>query len=329
MPLRLLVIFFAMGSNVYAADVITEFELSSPGHRPQAIAPGPDGNLWVTEVVRHKILKVTPKGEITEYPVPGDKVGVLQGISAGADGKIWFTSREENAVRQITTDGKFEATFVLPSKATLPKSMTPGCWPRVICPGHDDKLWVAEMAANKIASIAKDGTVKEYDIPTENSEPYRAVAGPDKAIWFTEAAGNKIGKLDPETGKITEFKIPTANSFTRELAAGADGNIWFAENGASKIGKLTPDGKFTEYNIPSSGAKPVGITGGADGNVWFCEFGVSKIGRITPDGKITELDLLTKDAKPFCITAGPDGNVWAALQANRIARVNLTAVPKP
>ena len=49
---------------------ITEFQLPSEGHRPQAIASGPDGNLWVTEVIKHKIVRVTPAGQMSEFPVP-------------------------------------------------------------------------------------------------------------------------------------------------------------------------------------------------------------------------------------------------------------------
>ena len=44
---------------------IAEFEFPSEGHRPQAIAPGPDGNLWFAEMAANKIARITPKGEIT------------------------------------------------------------------------------------------------------------------------------------------------------------------------------------------------------------------------------------------------------------------------
>src|SRR5471032_3355513 len=80
---------------------IQEFALATEGGRPQAIAPGPDGNMWVTEVIKHKILRVSPDGKITEFPVPSKTVGVLQGIAAGADGNVWFTSREENSIRRM------------------------------------------------------------------------------------------------------------------------------------------------------------------------------------------------------------------------------------
>src|SRR3954471_10363108 len=93
-----LICFGTISASALAADpAIQEFALSSPGHRPQAIVAGPDGNLWVTEVLKHKIIRITPKGEIQEFPVAGEGVGVLQGISPGPDRKLYFTSREENA----------------------------------------------------------------------------------------------------------------------------------------------------------------------------------------------------------------------------------------
>jgi virginiamycin B lyase len=226
----------------------------------------------------------------------------------------------------MTTDGKFDGDFVLPSKATLPKSMVPGCWPREIC-ACDGKLWVAEMAANKIACVETDGKIKEFDIPTSNSQPYCVAGAADKSIWFTESDGNKIGRLDPATGKVTEFSIPTANSHTRELTIAADGSVWFAENMGNKIGKLDPaSGKISEFAVPTAGSQPIGIVAGSDGNVWFCEFKVSKIGRITPEGKITEFDLPGPARQPFCLTSGPDGNIWVALQENRIARLDVKAL---
>ena len=50
----------------------THFPVPTDGALPWDIKPGPDGNLWFTELAgdtRH-IGKITPAGDITEYPVP-------------------------------------------------------------------------------------------------------------------------------------------------------------------------------------------------------------------------------------------------------------------
>jgi virginiamycin B lyase len=74
----------------------------------------------------------------------------------------------------------------------------------------------------------------EYTIPTAGSAPSGITAGPDGALWFTESAGNKIGRITT-SGTITELTVPTAASNPTGIAAGPDGNLWFTERDANKI----------------------------------------------------------------------------------------------
>ncbi len=317
----------ALVASANAADPVTEFPLASEGHRPQAIVAGPDGNLWVTEVIKKKILRVTPKGEITEFPVPGKEVGVLQGIAAGPDGNLWFTSREENAIRRVSPKGEFNGTFVIPSKAAKQNPATTGSWPRGITAGPDGNLWFAEMAGNKIGRITPKGEITEFAVPTADAQPYGVAFDKNGKLWFTESAADKLGRLDPATGKIDEFKLPTAKALPRDIVLGPDGNLWFSENTLDKLGRVTPDGQVTEFDLPK-GSRPVGVASGADGNVWYAGFGTGQVGRVMPAGKVTTFDLPTAKAQPFGMAAGPDGNLWFAEQANRIGRIDIKAAGK-
>ncbi|MGA9314346.1 MAG: hypothetical protein WBV77_06925 [Solirubrobacteraceae bacterium] len=167
------------------------------------------------------------------------------------------------------------------------------------------------LAATLIAAIAGstsawgfDGPITEYPIPTGESNPSAIAPGPDGAMWFTEAAGDKIGRID-STGKITEYPIPTANAQPNGIVTGSDGNIWFSETHADKIGKLVPStGAIAEYALPTANAEPMGVALGSEGNVWFAEYGSSKVGYITPAGAITEDGTLFGDDNPLYLTAG-------------------------
>jgi hypothetical protein len=66
------------------------------------------------------------------------------------------------------------------------------------------------------ASLA--GSITEFPVPTANSSPYRTTAGPGGNLWFTEIAGNQIGRISP-SGTITEFPVPTAKSGPGGIAA--------------------------------------------------------------------------------------------------------------
>jgi virginiamycin B lyase len=100
--------------------------------------------------------------------------------------------------------------------------------------------------------------------------------GHDNNLWFTEAAGNKIGRITP-AGTITEFSIPTTGSTPEGIAPGPDANVWFVEYSGNKIAFITPAGAITEYNsYPQS---PTALVTGSDNNLWLTEGTHNKIAR--------------------------------------------------
>ncbi|MDB5619894.1 hypothetical protein [Tardiphaga sp.] len=310
---------------LHAQDVaLVEQSLPGEGQRPQAIVVGSDGNLWVTEVLKHQIFRVTPAGEMTAFAVPGEAVGVLQGITSGPDGHLWFTSREENAIRRVSTKGEFNGSFAIPSQATLPTKLNKGSWPRGITVGPDGHIWFTELAANKIGRVTLTGAFTEFEIPTENAQAYGIVTGPDQNLWFTESGAGKIGRFNVTTKQITEFPLSHAQSRPRDITVGPDGHLWFSMNGSDHIGRISTRGEITEFPLPAD-TKPIGIAAGVDGNIWFTAFKSNKIGRITPAGVVSLFDLKTANAQPFGMTRGPNGVVWFTSQANQVGRVGTTA----
>jgi virginiamycin B lyase len=63
--------------------------------------------------------------------------------------------------------------------------------------------------------------------------------GPDGALWFTEHAGSRIGRITLQ-GAITEYLVPTRASVPMVIAPGPDGALWFTEYYGNKIGRITP-----------------------------------------------------------------------------------------
>jgi len=163
-------------------------------------------------------------------------------------------------------------------------------------------------------------TVTEYPLPTTGSfpsrcslygqaGPWRIAAGPDGAMWFTEAGNNMIGRITT-AGAITEYCIPTAAATPQGITAGPDGNVWFIESTANKVGRITPSGTITEFPIPASSSEQEEITLGPDGNLWFTDL-AGNIGRVTPSGSITVFPLGQGGVPAAsCITVGPDGKLW-------------------
>lgn len=255
------------------------------------ITVGPDGNLWFTENVGHKIGRITTDGAISEFDIL-TTFRAPESITQGTDGHLWFTEPLDGKIGRISTDGSI-TQFPVPSPYS----------PISIVSGPDGALWFTEMT--KIGRITTDGAVRTYDIGSGTSARDLAeiVVGPDGNLWFADAA-NVVGRLSTD-GQVTEF--PNARG-PSGITVGSDNNLWFTEYDRNKIGCMNVTGTVTEFDIPSPGLHPGDIALGTDGYFWFTED--RGIGRISPSGAITEFGLPC--LAPHAITAGPDGNLWIA-----------------
>jgi streptogramin lyase len=159
--------------------------------------------------------------------------------------------------------------------------------------------------------------------PLTLSDPVTITVGPDGALWFTELAGDRIGRLTT-SGALTEYPMP---GLPYGITPGPDGNLWFtvSGSGASAVGRMTPSGTSTLFPVPSvSGFGPANIVTGPDGNLWFTHPNDDKVGKMTTAGVVTEYST-TAGALPVGIAVGPDGNLWfTELNADKIGRVTTS-----
>ena len=174
---------------------------SSASKLPFAVAEGPDGNAWFTEIdpsTGDAIGRMTPAGVITEFPLP-------QRASA----------------------------------PPLPQQIV-SYTPEGITQGPDGTLWFTEQGSQAIGRITPAGVISQYIIPSAfNSQfpaPTGITTGPDGNLWFTESqnpggiASGYIGQLDPSNGQIAEFPVLTPQNLPGPIAWGGDGNLWFGES---------------------------------------------------------------------------------------------------
>ncbi len=287
------------------AGSVTEFPVPDQGHTAATIVAGPDGNLWFTtngSLVDGSALmgRITPAGTATTFSVPGNNE-TLAGLTPGPDGNLWFTVQEDGSTAQRRTaeEGRHDhARRSRHTAAAFPLATT-----------LDPNLGVSE-------------------------NPGAITAGPDGALWFTEATG--IGRITT-SGAIQQFAIPPDDAEgLGPITAGPDGAVWFGltsqpldgSDEQTMIGRITSTGSVSLYPL-RNGSSVSSLTAGADGNVWFTDQDHTQnrsragdfIGRITPEGTITLFRLHVQPAGVTGIffsqipdfggiTSGPDGNVW-------------------
>ena len=78
------------------------------------------------------------------------------------------------------------------------------------------------------------GQITEFALPNPNSGPTTIAIAPDGTLWFTEATGNRIGRMAPDGSGIKEFELPHPGSAPRIITIGSDGNFWSTSSGSPK-----------------------------------------------------------------------------------------------
>src|SRR5438034_1077440 len=84
---------------------------------------------------------------------------------------------------------------------------------------------VIPVAQGSSPAIQPVVTITEFPLPNAGSGPTTIAIAPDGALWFTEAAGNRIGRMMADGTGLKEFDLPHAGSSPRIITIGSDGNM--------------------------------------------------------------------------------------------------------
>ena len=257
-------------------------------------------------------------GTIVEIPLAAGTVPRDLTISANGNA-VQFPESGTGTLGNVSEKNRY-SRYSLPLVKGQPTAAVVGA-------GGD--VWITETAGNAIEQW-KAGHVHVFKLPA-GSQP-RGIAAASKAVWFTEAGTNMIGRLTP-TGFLTQYRIPTPHSGAARITIGPDGGVWFTEQSVDRVGRLDPStGQITELAL-APGSHPFGIATGPDGNVWVTESGTGKVAVISPPSFETAVEYAA-GSHPLGIAAGTDGLMWVADQGtNSIISLGMdgtaTAYPVP
>jgi len=286
-------------STIATAQTVQEYPLGI-GSDYSGIALGADGNLWFAEYTPSVIGIYKPDGTVLRLSTPTPMSGP-EGTILGPDNNIWFMEvKAKKIVRVSYTDHSM-------GEISAP------CTPESDLIRDSTALWFVEecSAGEDITRMTPAGTTSQYPIGTGFSRQiYSLVDGPDGNIWFTEYAGNKIGRLNKSTMTFTEFPIPTADSRPYRIIAGPDGALWFLEAGGKNLARIDTSGNIKEFTWPDS--MPESLISGPDGNLWSIDDNKHIWRVIVHSDRIEPQQIRSKEqAINFsAITAGKDGNLW-------------------
>ena len=178
------------------------------------------------------------------------------------------------------------------------------------------RLLTTTLAAGLVLSMgsaalaASGGTLKQFKVPTANSQPRAITNGADGNVWFTEGTDftnspAKVGRVTP-TGDITEFDIDCNFCILTDIDQGPDGILYMTTNNPIlvrfDVDTLT---QLSTIDIPNTGS--AGEIDVAGDEVWLTADFDSLIRYDITDAQFTEFQL---GKQPADVALDASGDPW-------------------
>jgi virginiamycin B lyase len=302
-----------------ARYIAVDFAIPNSDAALHDIAVDPRGIAWVNELNEYNLGRFDPNTyEFTEIsPPPGPtKVGILNHMGPPARGvgdSIWMAEVGANR-RWLQFDTKYMEFTAYPAPAF--KGPVSGNTMRADPNGK--MVW--STAGTRIVGLnIQTKQFVAYDIPhwvetKQNPGAYGLDVAGDGRVWFVEREANKIGRLDPETGKIDEFPTPGID-VPRRMGADWEGNLWVGFHETGKLVKVDQKtGKMTFYQPPTenNGAYHA-VADPRTKAIWLTEQTADKIARFDPKTETwTEfsLPIAESDARRIELDPTNPNRIW-------------------
>jgi virginiamycin B lyase len=172
-------------------------------------------------------------------------------------------------------------------------------------------------------------TIREFPIPTANSNPFWITSGPSGSLYFTAGGTNQIGAYNPFTHAFNTFTVSNATlGPTSFITTGTNGNLYFTDTADNAIGQFDPvSGVVTPFPIPTANLGPQYITAGPNGNLYFTTSNANFIVQFNPTSRVfTNFPIPTANSGASGITPGPEGSLWfVESTANKLGQFNLSS----
>jgi virginiamycin B lyase len=161
------------------------------------------------------------------------------------------------------------------------------------------------------AIAAPVGALKQFKVPTANSEPRAIANGSDGNRWFTEGtdftnAPPKIARITP-AGSVTEIPVDCNSCILTDIIQGPDNVLYFTSNNPF-LGRYDwQAGTFlAPIEIPNSGAVAGDLAVHGD-DIWFTDFNNDSLWRYNiTAGQFTQFPV----PEPSDAVVDAAGDVW-------------------
>ena len=295
---------------------------------PYGVALDAAGNVYVADLVNHRIRKITPEGLVST--LAGSTEGFRDGLGRSAQfsyptdvavdaaGNVYVADEYNHRIRKITPEG-LVSTLAGSTEGFRDGSGTLAqfSYPTDVAVDAAGNVYVADESNNLIRKITPEGLVS-------------TLAG---SIW-----GFRDG-----LGRSAQFNKPSG------VTVDTSGNVYVADYSNHRIRKITPEGLVSTLAGSTRGFRdglgtsvefnrPSGVALDAAGNVYVADSDNHRIRKITPEGVVSTLAGSTQGFRdgdgrsaefsyPSDVAVDAEGNVYVADEYNhRIRKITPEGV---
>jgi virginiamycin B lyase len=251
------------------AGKISEWPVPTPKFARDP-APGPDGNIYITVMQGNRIARFDTKAlKFNEWDLPPG--ANPHGLLVDKAGKVWYTGNGNGTIGELDpATGK-----VIEHKAPS------GGSPHTLVIEDSGAIWFTSQSGYVGRLDRKTGEIKEYRM---SGGPYGIALDKRGSVWVCRMNADKMGIIDPNTGKISELYMGPGSQ-PRRVAAAPDGSLWITLYGNGKLAHVdSVVGKIIkEYEMPA-GAKggPYAVTVDGAGHVFANEIQTDTVAMLDP-----------------------------------------------
>lgn len=270
-------------------------------NRPEGLAVGKDGSLYIADWTNNRVRRVDPQGNISTFAGNGSRsysgdggpatAAALRqsiGVSAAADGSLYIGDANNDVIRRVDPGG-FISTYAGNGTHGFsgdggPANQAALNFPFMAAVAPTGELYIADLGNHRIRRVGVDGIITTVAGNGQLCEPQDLPCG--------------------DGGPATAARIhsPTA------VQVGRDGSLYINEAGGKRVRRVTPDGLITTWAGAGGCASPTEPCG--DGG----PAGSARLGNSGADGN--------QD-----IGIAPDGSLYVADTPNH--RVRRIGAPLP
>ena len=167
------------------------------------------------------------------------------------------------------------------------------------------------------AKAAPVGGLKQYRVPTADSQPRAIADGADGNRWFTLGteftnAPPAVARITP-AGDVTEFRPPCADCILTDIVQGPGDVLYYSSNNP-ELGRITTAGAF-QAAVPTPMSSALAGELAVHGtDVWMTDFNNDSLWRFdTVTGQFTQFAV----PEPADVAVDAAGTVWFAATLER------------